>query len=296
MSIFHIITCSGGFYRIYFSIFSFFLFGLSIQACDSVDRASDDSVLVPEGYTLVFEDTFEDPELNSDYWTFGLRDPETGNIVPGAHGDHLLNRNYDSYYTREDTYIEDNRLVLRNQRRSYEGSCPEGSYEYTSGWVMSMHKVYFNKGYFEFRAKFPAGDKVWPALWLIPESLTWPPEWDMFEYFGYRQDVGYDIMGLHLAIRPEQDVVWNDYWIHDFHEKYDQDEWHIYGFEWTEEGANWLINGELVHTLDASEVILYPDEEMYIVMNNGTRTRSPDENTVWPNYLEIDYVRVYQRQ
>ena len=45
----------------------------------------------PEGYQLAFEDTFEGTALNADNWTIGLRDPATGDLVPGAKGDRLLN-------------------------------------------------------------------------------------------------------------------------------------------------------------------------------------------------------------
>jgi fibronectin type 3 domain-containing protein len=33
---------------------------------------------------------------------------------------------------------------------------------------------------------------------------------------------------------------------------------------------------------------------MYIVMNNGVRTSSPEGSTVWPNNLEIDYIQLYR--
>ena len=80
-------------------------------------------------------------------------------MVPGAAGDHLLGWQYDGYITEEDTFVEDGALVLRNQKRSYEGQSPQGQFDYTSGWVMSMHRVHFNKGYMEVRAQFPSGDK-----------------------------------------------------------------------------------------------------------------------------------------
>ena len=79
--------------------------------------------------------------------------------MPGAAGDHLLNNKYAGYITEEDTYIEDGTLVLRNQKRPYEGESPQGQFEYTSGWVMSMHRVHLNKGYLEVQAQFPSGDK-----------------------------------------------------------------------------------------------------------------------------------------
>jgi len=211
--------------------------------------------------------------------------------------------------TEEDSYVEDGALILRNQKRSYTGTSPAGSYEYTSGWVTSMHRGHINKGYIEVRAKFPTGDKVWPAIWLVSEDLIWGPEWDVWEYFGYNSaaGAGYDSMGMHLMtgyeqagnLWPNQDPQrWDDTWLRPFDATYDAEAWHIFGWEWTDTYARWWIDGKVVHTLLKSETIdpsAWPDEEMYIILNNGVRTASPDDTTTWPNTLEIDYIEVYQQ-
>ena len=48
--------------------------------------------------------------------------------MPGAAGDHLLGYQYAGYITEEDTFVEDGALVLRNQKRSFEGQSPQGQY------------------------------------------------------------------------------------------------------------------------------------------------------------------------
>ena len=40
----------------------------------------------------------------------------------------------------------------------------------------------------------------------------------------------------------------------------------------------------------------WPDEEMYLYINNGAFCSSPDETTAWPNYLRVDHIRIYQRE
>ena len=272
------------------------------QVTVSVDPVEEEVIqdkggnFVPEGYTKIWEDHFDEATINSANWTSGtLRDLESGDIVPGANGDHLLKDKYSGYMTEEDSYIEDKALVLRNQKRSYKGTSPAGDYEYTSGWVMSMHKVHFNKGYIEMRAQFPSGDKVWPALWLIAEDLVWGPEWDMFEYFG-KNVKGDDVMGMHLFVGEYDSRWWNTDFIHDFDKNYDCEAWHIYGFEWTEEKAVWTIDGEVKREL-LSNIYpkKWPNEEMYIVFNNEVQTYATDKTTQWPNYLKIDYVEIYQK-
>lgn len=107
---------------------------------------------------LRWQDDFEGTEINTTNWVVAsLRDPVSGDHL--GTGDHLLGYQYAGYITEEDTYAEGGSLVLRNQKRSYQGTSPQGEFDYTSSWVMSMHRVHFNKGYVEIRAQFPTGDK-----------------------------------------------------------------------------------------------------------------------------------------
>jgi len=159
-----------------------------------------------------------------------------------------------------------------------------------------MHKVFFNKGYVEFRAQFPAGSKVWPALWLISESLVWPPEMDMWEYFGYRPDQGYDVMENALAVNSTVD--WYGGHISNFNSTYNNGAWHVYGFQWTTTDMMWTVDGvETTHVnindLSGADQAKWPNENMYFVLNNGIRSASPDQSN-WPNYVVIDYVALYQ--
>jgi len=193
----------------------------------------------------------------------------------------------------EDTYIENGELVLRNQKRSYKGRSPSGQFWYTSGHVMSMHRVFLNKGYVEFRAKFPQGPKLWPALWLVAEDLVWGPEWDMWEYFGCKNNkVGYDAMGMHLCSGSWPHEKWHSGWIQNF----GSSAWHVYGWEWTDTDAKWFIDGQLVRTLKRTASMQWPDENMYLILNNGVKTNSPDTDTAWPNYMAIDYVKIYKNK
>lgn len=253
------------------------------------------SAYTPAGYSLIWEDNFDETTINTNNWVVAsLKDTVSGDMVPGAVGNHLLNSAYCGYITNEDTYVKNGSLILRNQKRIYQGTSPAGTFNYTSGWVMSMHKVYLNKGYIEVRAKFPSGDKVWPAIWLCAEDLIWGPEWDLWEYFGYRADEGKDLMGMHLMTGEDPNTSWSSYFLKPFDANFDCETWHVYGFEWTASYAKWYIDGKLVRTLDASSVSNWPNEDMYIILNNGQKSDSPDATTTWPNNLEIDYIQVYK--
>lgn len=250
-------------------------------------------LLIKEGFSLKWQDHFN--TFNKENWTIGLEDKATGDLVPGAAGKNFLNYAYDAYYTEEDVYIENGTLVLRNQKRTINGTSPKGKFPYSSGWVMSMHKVFYTEGYLEIRAQFPKGDKVWPAIWLIPEDLSWCPEWDLFEYFGYRKNLGFDQMGMHLCHSPYPNQQWKNYFVPDFDKVYHSEAWHTYGFAWTANTAVWYIDGKEVRRLQADGIKEWPKKDMYIVLNNGTRKESPDTTTTWPNYLKVDYVKLYTK-
>jgi hypothetical protein len=57
----------------------------------------------------------------------------------------------------------------------------------------------------------------------------------------------------------------------------------------------WSIDGKIVHKLENSLIPEYwPNEAFSLVINNAVQTNSDDKNTVWPNYLIIDYIAVYE--
>jgi beta-glucanase (GH16 family) len=54
--------------------------------------------------------------------------------------------------------------------------------------------------------------------------------------------------------------------------------------------ATWSIDGEVVRILNSTFVDQWPNEDMYLVLNNAVRTESPNLTTTYPNYLIIDYI------
>ena len=88
--------------------------------------------------------------------------------------------------------------------------------------------------------------------------------------------------------------------LYNFDATYDCEEWHVYGFEWTAEKAVWTVDGEIKRELLKSNLTpnranLWPNEDMYIVLNNEVQTNATDRTTQWPNYLKIDYVEIYEK-
>ena len=267
------------------------------------------SKYMPEDYTLSWEDDFS--TLDSKNWSFGLTsDISDAKLIwdPNSGGEFCLNDQYGSYIMEDDVNIEDGNLVLTNQKRDVMGTSPARAFSYTSGWVNSMNKRFFNgtkKGvYLEVRAKFPSGLKVWPAIWLVTEEKHWPPEIDVWEYFGHYWN-GSDLMYMRYIYPKTEKQRWlkknrgeSSVPIKDFDKIYDCEAWHIYGYQWTEDRMVWSVDGKMMRTLlrkDLENGQFWPDEDFCLVLNNAVATKAKDLNTSWPNHLIIDYLSVYEK-
>lgn len=84
-------------------------------------------------------------------------------------------------------------------------------------------------------------------------------------------------------------------------------DWHIYSLEWEPGEFRWYIDGQLYQTQNSwytrgantAADYTYPapfDQPFYIIMNlavGGNFDGNPDESTVFPADMQVDYVRVY---
>jgi beta-glucanase (GH16 family) len=236
----------------------------------------------PPGYALAMEDRFDGRRLNLDLWSTSLK-------VFGRWGDRYHNDSYLNYLSDEDVLLENGLLRLRAEHRSVEGDNPPGVYDYSAGMVSTHDRFSFRYGYIEIRAKFPGGKGAWPCFWLMPQGHHWPPEFDIAEYYAGRR-----LMHLGLCYGDFPEINWdsggND--DVDFEGK-----WNTYGLLWTEGRALWIQNGVVKREVVGPYV---PSIPMYVILSNGVSSRigpsgEPDAATVFPNFFEVDYVRVWTR-
>jgi beta-glucanase (GH16 family) len=235
----------------------------------------------PAGFELKLEEDFSKPVLDSELWNTSLK-------VFGRWGDRYHNDSYLNYLSDEDVLVEKGLLRLRSEQRSVEGDTPPGAYDYSSGMVSSHDKFSFLYGYIEIRARFPGGPGVWPAFWLMPQSHQWPPEFDVAEYYAGRK-----MMHLGLCHGDFPEINWDSGANDDVAF---ESGWHTYGLLWLPGRAVWTQNGVVKRETAGPHVPAIP---MYIILSNGVSSRigpsgEPDGTTVFPNFFEVDSVRVWQ--
>jgi beta-glucanase (GH16 family) len=238
---------------------------------------------LPSEYRLVFEDHFEGSTLSPAKWN-------TTMAFAGRQGGRYHNTSYLHYVLDDDVTLADGTLQLRAAKRAVEGDDPPGRYDYSAGLVTTHDKFAFQYGYFEMRAKYPGGPGVWPAFWLIGQGQYWPPEFDIAEYYG-----GRGVMHYGLCHGTLKNVQWDSTGDGDADRKVETG-WHTFALDWRPGKATWLVDGVVKKTVVAEYV---PDIPMYLIISNGVGSRFgpsgvPTEETVFPNFFQIDYVRVYQ--
>lgn len=238
-----------------------------------------------DNMSLVWADEFDGANINTDDWTF-----ETGD---GGWGNNELQ----NYTNGDNASIVDGKLVITAKKEN--DNKVAGSY--TSTRMISKGKQSFKYGRMEIRAKLPSGTGIWPAIWMLGENIStvgWPAcgEIDIMEYVGYEPDKVHAT--VHTTSGSGSNGDGSSVTLSTAEE-----EFHIYGLLWNEDEMNFYIDtpDNITHTYAPSNKTEsnWPfDKEQFFILNvavggNWGGVQGID-NAIFPQTMEVDYVRVYQ--
>jgi beta-glucanase (GH16 family) len=172
---------------------------------------------------------------------------------------------------------------------------------YSSTRLSSKDKKEFLYGRIEFSAKLPSGVGTWPALWMMGANIDevgWPGcgEIDIMEYVGFQPDtIHSNIHNLNQAGTTDFNMM--------VPLKTAEEDFHVYGIVWSPDSINFYVDDPLnVVNVYAPEIKTgenWPyNNPFFLIMNfavggNWGGRKGVDE-TIWPQSMIIDYVRVYQ--
>jgi beta-glucanase (GH16 family) len=240
-------------------------------------------------WQLVWSDEFDGASLKSDWkWESGFGPP-----FPGWGNKEL------QYYTGrpENIYVTNGALHIVARREVFDGA------GYTSGKVSTRGMVERRYGRFEFRARLPAGQGLWPAFWLFPADPAYgrwaaSGEIDVMENRGSNS---FRVEGTlqYGGVSPSNTLAGQAF---TFPKGESVTNFHVYALEWKTNSIEWFVDGHLYHTRTSwwSSGGPYPapfDRPFYLIMNlsvGGNYGGPPSTNTVFPAELEVDYVRVFR--
>ena len=243
----------------------------------------------PDSYPdmqLLWSDEFNGTEMNSSLWTF-----DNGDGCPNLCG---WGNNELEYYRPENTRLIDGVLAIEAKEENFEGA------DYTSSKLITQGKMSFRYGRIDIRAVLPEGQGIWPAFWLLPEDNVFGG-WAASGEIDIMEMVGHDAETIHGTIHyggewPNNQFSGTGYTLESGIFK---DEWHVFSLIWNENLLEWYVDDQLFYTRQPSDLgTTWPfNEDFYFIMNlavGGNWPGPPNSETIFPQRLLVDYVRVFQ--
>lgn len=260
----------------------------AVTAMTHNNRAEEEEILIPEGYTrLVFDDEFD---IN------GLPDTTRWNYEQG----YIRNGELQYYTAGKNAVCRDGLLIIEARADSAEINgeiCP-----ITSASLTTKDRSTWKYGYVEVRAKLPSSLGTWPAIWMMPQEDSygrWPRsgEIDILEHVGYNPDK------IHFSAHTERfNHMLGTQRTHQTDAPEAAGQFHVYGLKWTPDRLTWLYDGKEQYAIDRepdSDWTTWPfDIDYYLILNlafggGWGGAEGVDINSL-PQRYEIDYVRVFQ--
>ena len=243
----------------------------------------------PNAWNLVWADEFDLPNGSAP-------DPTKWNHQQGGSGwgNGELQHYTDSV---ENAFIQDGMLVIRANKEYMLGR------DYTSARLTTQFKGDWTNGRFEIRAKLPNTQGIWPAFWLLPSRGRYgsgPPggEIDIMEMIGSEPNRAYGT--VHFGNPAEHSS--NSYDLPNGTTY--ADDFHVFSLEWEPTEIRWYVDDVLFHSetewFTSAKNATYPapyDQDFYLLVNvamGGHWPGNPDDTSVFPQMMYVDYVRVYQ--
>ena len=173
---------------------------------------------------------------------------------------------------------------------------------FSSGRVRTKHRGDWRYGRIEVRAKLPAGQGLWPAIWMLPSEWKyggWPNsgEIDIMEHVGHTEGTVYGTVHTGLYNHLNGTDVGGSTNLDSVNNKF-----HTYSIEWSEEKIDFFVDEKNYFTFKNDQKGIsrtWPfNENFHLIMNvavGGNWPGSPDNTTIFPQHLVVDYVRVFER-
>lgn len=225
---------------------------------------------------LVWEDEFDvDGAPNAANWTYDL-----GNGIDG-----WGNQEVQSYTNTADNVIVEDGFLKITARANSSG--------YTSARLKSEGLYEFTQGRVEVRAKLPASQGTWPAIWTLGsdyQTNIWPAcgELDILEQKGQDKNTVL-ATAHHPGVSPGAGDSGSTVLTTS------TTEFHNYTMEWTPDTIVFLVDDNVYHTVANSPDLPF-DSDFYLILNiaMGGSLGGDIDPAFTQDTMEIDYVRVYQ--
>ena len=268
--------------RIIFFLISLFVFSLNAQ-----------------NWQLVWEDDFNGSSLNQSKWVHDIGTGSQYGMWGWGNGEL-------QYYQPQNTTLNNGiaKIEVKEEPNGIIDSWSATSY-FSSSKITTKGLFNFRYGKVEARIKTIDGQGFWPAFWMLPSNGSWPcdGEIDIMEQWGNDYLTNSTSGAAHLGACPySQSTHYYETSSSYISSGSYADDFHTYSVIWKEDTITWYVDETELFSLNPSSYWSIPSQsawpfnanEWYLMINLAITQAGPNSNTVFPNQMEIDYVRVYQ--
>jgi beta-glucanase (GH16 family) len=262
------------------------------------------------GWNLVWSDEFEGSTIDTTKWSFERNCTGGGNNELQCYTDRADN----AYLADGSLHIVAKKEIFKGQAKNdddpaYSPTDTSVTRDYTSARLRTKNKGDWKYGRMDIRAKLPQGQGIWPAIWMLPTEWKyggWPlsGEIDIMEAINSNTGTnGSKVYGtLHYgdlypnnknegtSTTPSTNI-WDNF--HNYTVEWQRGEIRFYvdNIHYaTQTKKGWYTKGS---TVDGAPF----DQLFHMILNiavGGGWPGNPDSKTIFPQEMQVDYVRVYQ--
>jgi beta-glucanase (GH16 family) len=242
------------------------------------------------GWQLVWSDEFQDETLDPAKWRRQVLEAGRFNAEWQRYTDNSSN-----------AYIDNGCLVFK----AIHESDSHGPDQYTSARLHTLPEEGWRYGRIAARIQLPFGHGIWPAFWMLGANIDenggdtpWPQagEIDILEMYGSRDNAVVEA-NIHYAGKSGAHAKMGAIATKLNQGKF-ADNFHIFEIEWDADSIQWFVDGSrFASTSISSDEFSEFHEPFFILLNIavGGRSAGPaDDTTRFPQYMYVDWVRVYQ--
>ena len=247
----------------------------------------------PAGYKLVWSDEFSAVGQKPDpkHWTYDLGKKGWGNDELENYVDDLGHAGIVA-----DSEASDGAALQIKATR-------ESSGEYRSARLKTEGRFAQQYGFIEARIRRPEGQGIWPAFWMLGANfgtVSWPAcgEVDIMESPG-KLSWSHRSQGVvHDPAYYGAEALKGDFILKG---KPFSAGYHLFQLKWDKDSLEFFVDGISYEKRNADEIgeanwtFNHP---MFFLLNvavGGSWPGNPDDTTVFPQRMMVDYIRVYQK-
>ncbi|MBT3571116.1 family 16 glycosylhydrolase [bacterium] len=252
-----------------------------------------------QNWQLIWEDDFNGNSLDQSKWAHDIGTGSQYGMWGWGNGEL-------QYYQPQNTILNNGiaKIEVKEEPNGIVDSWGASSY-FSSSKITTKGIFDFRYGKVEARIKTIDGQGFWPAFWMLPTGGSWPcdGEIDIMEQWGNNYLTNSTTGAAHIGTCPYSQST-------HFYESFSSyissgsyaDDFHTYSVIWKEDTITWYVDETELFSLNPSSYWSIPSQsawpfnanEWYLMINLAITQAGPNSNTVFPNQMEIDYVRVYQ--